>query len=67
MKINPTDLLMPNPEEIESGIESEMRRQVDHNLKSGIIRLTGDGHFQYSRRGLLVLWCQFVKDMIRLC
>jgi hypothetical protein len=67
MKIDPADLLVPNPEAIEGDIESEMRRQVDHNLKSGIIRLTGDGHFQYSRRGLLFLWCQFIKDMIRLC
>jgi hypothetical protein len=67
MKIKPGDLLVPNPEEIELDIESEMRRQIDHNLKSGIIRLTGDGHFQYSRRGLIFLWGQFVKDMIRLC
>lgn len=67
MKIKPTDLLVPDPEQIERDIESEMRRQIDHNLKSGIIRLTGDGHFQYSRRGLIFLWGQFVKDMIRLC
>jgi hypothetical protein len=67
MKINPADLRVPNPEEIEDNIESEMRSQVDHNLKSGIIQLSGDGHFHYSRRGLLFLWCQFIKDMIRLC
>jgi hypothetical protein len=60
-------LRMPDPEIIEDGIEAEMRRQVEHNLESGIIRLTGDGHFKYSKRGLLFLWGQFVKDMIRLC
>ena len=32
-----------------------------------IIRETGDGHFEYSFRGLLFLWGQFVKDMVRLC
>ena len=67
MKINPAELRVPNPENIESEIEAEMRHQVDHNLKSGIIQLTGDGHFKYSFRGILFLWCQFVKDMIRLC
>ena len=67
MKINPAELRVPNPENIESEIEAEMRHQVDHNLKSGIIQLTGDGHFKYSCRGILFLWCQFVKDMIRLC
>ncbi len=61
------DLRIPDPEEIENSIEEEMRRQVEHNLSTGIIRLTGDGHFQYSKRGLLFLWGQFIKDMVRFC
>lgn len=60
-------LRVPDPEELENGIEAEMRAQIEYNLKSGIIRLTRDGHFQYSKRGLLFLWGQFIKDMIRLC
>jgi hypothetical protein len=60
-------LRMPDPEEIEDSIEQEMRKQVDHNLAAGIIRLTGDGRFEYSVRGLFFLWGQFIKDMIRLC
>jgi hypothetical protein len=44
-----------------------MRSQVEENLASGIIRLTGDGYFQYSKRGLFFLWGQFLKDMARLC
>jgi hypothetical protein len=60
-------LRMPDPEEIENSIEQEMRTQVDHNLAAGFIRLTGDGYFQYSKRGLVFLWGQFIKDMVRLC
>lgn len=60
-------LRMPDPEEIEDGIEREMRKQVDHNLSAGLIKLTGDGRFHYSTRGLFFLWGQFIKDMIRLC
>jgi hypothetical protein len=60
-------LQMPDPEKIEATIEREMRQQIDHNLSSGIIRLTGDGHFRYSKRGLFFLWGQFLKDMARLC
>ena len=67
MNISPDQLRIPDPEEIESSIESEMREQVDHNLSAGIIRLTGDGHFQYSKRGLFFLWGQFIKDMVRFC
>jgi hypothetical protein len=44
-----------------------MRRQVEHNLACGIIRLTGDGHFRYSKRGLIFLWGQYLKDMVRFC
>ena len=60
-------LRVPDPDEIENLIEREMHRQLDHNLASGIIRLTGDGHFQYSKRGLFFLWGQFIKDMVRFC
>lgn len=66
-KVSPADLRVPDPEEIEASIEREMRNQVAHNLRLGIIRLTGDGHFQYSKRGLLFLWGQFIKDMVRFC
>ena len=67
MNVRSSDLLVPDPEELENQIEAEMNQQISHNLQSGIIRLTGDGHFQYSKRGLMFLWAQFVKDMIRLC
>jgi hypothetical protein len=67
VKVSHDDLTIPDPERIEQELEREMRAYVDHNLHLGIIRLTGDGHFRYSKRGLCFLWKQYVKDMIRLC
>lgn len=67
LKIPAGQLRIPDPEQIEKSIEAEMRKQVDHNLAAGIIRLTGDGHFKYSKRGLIFLWGQFIKDMVRFC
>lgn len=67
LNIPTSQLRIPDPEEIEQSIECEMRKQVEHNLATGIIRLTGDGHFQYSKRGLIFLWGQFIKDMVRFC
>lgn len=67
VKVPAERLRMPDPEEIEDSIEQEMRTQVEHNVAAGIITLTADRHFQYSRRGLIFLWGQFIKDMIRLC
>lgn len=61
------DLRIPDPDHFEQEIEGELRQQIDYNLDAGIVRLTGDGHFRYTFKGLLFLWRQFVKDMIRLC
>jgi hypothetical protein len=66
-QVTTAHLRVPDPEDIEDSLEREMRSQVEENLASGIIRLTGDGYFQYSKRGLFFLWGQFLKDMARLC
>ncbi|MDB4265480.1 hypothetical protein N9891_01880 [bacterium] len=65
--LEPSDLLMPDPDELLEQVESEMQKQLDHNAESGLITMTGDGHFRYSTKGLFFLWFQSVKDMIRLC
>ena len=52
-------------EELPSYIERDMSAQVDHNLTAGLIEPTGNGEFRYSWRGCFFLWCQVVKDMIR--
>lgn len=67
LKIDSDDLALPDPDSLEGDIETEMKEQIEHNLKHGIIEPTGDGHFRYSTRGLFFLWKQFAKDMIRLC
>ncbi|MFK7850716.1 MAG: hypothetical protein AB8D78_07035 [Akkermansiaceae bacterium] len=66
-KICQEDLRIPDPEVLEENLETEMREQIEHNLNTGIIEMSDDRHFQYSKRGLIFLWCQFIKDMIRLC
>jgi hypothetical protein len=67
MKVQDHDLRMPDPEALEDVIENEMKGQVAHNLAAGYVKLTGDGYFCYTTRGLFFLWGQFMKDMIRLC
>jgi hypothetical protein len=66
-KVSAERLRIPDPDKIEESIEQEMRQQLEHNQLTGIIRFTGDGHFQYSYRGLFFLWGQFIKDMVRFC
>ncbi len=61
------DLLMPDPENIDNLIEAEMQDQLRHNEAAGLIATHADGTFSYTGKGLLFLWRQFLKDMIRLC
>ncbi len=67
LQLSDDNILIPDPDDVPSDIENEMQAQIEHNVESGLIKLTGDGHFRYSMRGLFFLWKQSVKDMIRLC
>ncbi len=52
---------------IEAQMEEDTRRQIEHNLASGLIaKSSDDTTFRYSWRGLFFLWGQFVKDMVKL-
>ena len=42
-----------DPENFVVKLQEDTRRQVDHNLDQGLIRLIGDGTFRYSWRGYL--------------
>jgi hypothetical protein len=55
-----------DPEKIPAITEKELRNQVDHNLDKGLITLSGKGTFRYSWRGMIFLWFQFVKDMVKM-
>lgn len=67
LKIDPNELLMPDPDDILAQVEAEMDKQIHHNLSCGVIKMADDTHFQYSTKGLFFLWIQSMKDMIRLC
>lgn len=60
-KLQPAD-----PEELDTLMERELRDEIDHNLDRGLIKLSGNGTFRYSWRGLIFLWGQAIKDMIRM-
>lgn len=65
-RVQPEDIQALDPDAIGPLMEKEIRLQIDHNLDAGLIRLSGNGTFRYSWRGLVFLWCQFLKDMVKL-
>ncbi|MEM0968226.1 MAG: hypothetical protein AAGJ31_02650, partial [Verrucomicrobiota bacterium] len=60
------ELQQEDPEMVTHVIEQEVAGQIDHNLSRGIIRVSDQGTFCYSFRGLLFLWAQSIKDMLKL-
>ncbi len=59
-------ILEQEPEAVPAQMESDMRRQIDHNLRSGVLKRDGQHFIRYSARGLLFLWLQFLRDLVRL-
>lgn len=60
-------LRMPDPDEFIEQTEKEMQVQLETNRQLGLIRYNSDQTFTYTPKGLLYLWMQFLKDMIRFC
>ncbi|MFZ4765026.1 MAG: hypothetical protein ACOYMN_08730 [Roseimicrobium sp.] len=63
--ITPEKIAEQDPEELHSTIATDLSEQIDHNLSAGVIVQADEKHFRYSWRGCFYLWCQVVKDMIR--
>jgi hypothetical protein len=53
-------------ERIEKEMENDLREQIAHNIKMGVLKPTPAGDVKYSWRGMLYLWCQFLLDLVRL-
>ncbi len=61
------DAILPQePDTLGAQMESDMRRQIAHNLRAGVLKRDGTDFIRYSARGLLFLWCQFLRDLVRL-
>lgn len=61
------EVLQPvDPEAVRASVQMDMVAQMDHNLREGLLQPVGEGHSRYSWRGMLYLWCQFLRDIFRI-
>jgi hypothetical protein len=51
---------------LEKEMENDLREQIAHNIKKGVLKTTPAGDVKYSWRGMIYLWCQFLLDLVRL-
>ena len=62
-----TESIDPLDEErIEREMENDLRDQIAHNIRRGVLKQTAAGDVKYSWRGMIYLWCQFLLDLVRL-
>ena len=53
-------------ERIQTEMENDLRDQIAHNIRKGVLKQTAGGDVKYSWRGMIYLWCQFLVDLVRL-
>lgn len=59
------NLVPVDPENIQAEIEEDLRTQIEHNVSKGVLTHAGENEVRYSWRGLLFLWVQFLRDLLR--
>jgi hypothetical protein len=60
------DLEALEPDNIPAEIQRDLRAQVTHNIAAGVLEKTREGQIRYSWRGMLFIWFQFLRDLVRL-
>ena len=53
-------------ERIQTDIENDLRDQIAHNVRAGVLKPVAADEVKYSWRGMIYLWCQFLLDLVRL-
>ncbi|MEO6053965.1 MAG: hypothetical protein ABIP97_08145 [Chthoniobacterales bacterium] len=64
--IQVSDLTDQTSEQIQADIQSDLREQIVHNIKIGLLTKESDDVIRYSVRGMFFLWFQFLRDLVRL-
>ncbi len=54
-----------DPETVRASVEGDMEKQMQHNIREGLLEPADEGHGRYSWRGMLFLWWQAVRDIFR--
>ncbi|MEO7933505.1 MAG: hypothetical protein ABIT76_10140 [Chthoniobacterales bacterium] len=64
--VNAESTMELNAETMLEGMQTDLRQQIDHNLRAGVLLPSEEGKVRYSWRGLFFIWCQFIWDFVRL-
>lgn len=59
------DCVHQGPEEMVDAMQQEMRLQITHNIDAGLLKRDGEHFIRYTARGMVFLWLQFLRDLVR--
>ncbi|HEX4086477.1 MAG TPA: hypothetical protein VHY22_16305 [Chthoniobacteraceae bacterium] len=65
-RVETEELEEMEPDNIAKEIQRDLHAQVRHNLAKGVLKETSEGQIRYSWRGMLFIWFQFLRDLVRL-
>lgn len=60
------DLEELDADQIQSEIQKDLRAQINHNIAAGVLTQNAAGEIRYSWRGMIFIWFQFLRDLVRL-
>lgn len=64
--IRTEDLTEVDAEALEAEVQKDLQMQITHNLDAGVLLRTDEGQIRYSWRGMLFIYLQFLRDIVRL-
>ncbi len=69
LRLNQVETAVIDPmdeDRIQAEIENDLREQIEHNVRKGLLTPANEKEVKYSWRGMVYLWCQFLLDLVRL-
>jgi hypothetical protein len=60
------DVLPLVPDQMRDLLEQDLKEQIDHNVRTGLLTPAGNREVRYTWRGMFYLWSRFLLDFVRL-
>ncbi len=60
------ELAEVDPDDLQGEVQRDLQMQIAHNLDAGVLLRTGEGEIRYSWRGMIFIYGQFLRDLVRL-
>jgi hypothetical protein len=54
------------PDQMRDLLERDLKDQIEHNVRSGLLTPAGNREVRYTWRGMLYLWSRFLLDFVRM-